>query len=184
MQFIEKQQDNGRVFSLYEYKVSIPNVEQPQDKGILLQDILTSGLPYQDKSHCLTASYSGAVFWNSIIRKQRTMVAEPVRLGHYGGGGQGQRIYSVEGKSINLTSNSGGKGGGTGLYKIDLPDGEYQVRKLTPLEAERLQTLPDNFTKYGIYDGAEKEVADTNRLRAIGNGWTVEVISHILKHMS
>lgn len=44
-------------------------------------------------------------------------------------------------------------------------------RKLTPLECERLQTLPDNFTAY---------VSNTQRYKAIGNGWTVDVIAHIL----
>lgn len=99
---------------------------------------------------------------------------EPVRIGHIGKGGQGQRIYSVISKSISLTTNSGGKGGTTGLYKIDLPDGEYLIRKLTPLECERLQTLPDNYTE---------GVSNTQRYKAIGNGWTVDVIAYIFKHL-
>jgi DNA (cytosine-5)-methyltransferase 1 len=51
------------------------------------------------------------------------------------------------------------------------------------LEYERLQTLPDNYTLYGNYDGAVKKVADTNRYNTIGNGWTVDVIVHILKNI-
>lgn len=56
------------------------NVEQPQDKGILLRDILETGgdLTSNDKSYALTASYDGAVAWNTIERHQRNMVAEPV----------------------------------------------------------------------------------------------------------
>lgn len=157
------------------YWTNIPNVTQPEDKNILLKDILESGIPYQDKSYCLTASYNGAIFWNSIQRKQRTMVCEPVRLGHFGKGSQAQRIYSIEGKSVNLIANGGGQGAKTGLYRIDLPDGDYTVRKLTPIEAERLQTLPDNYT-----EGISKE----QRYKCIGNGWTVDVISHILKGVS
>ena len=198
------------------YWTNIPNITQPQDKGILLRDILESGLPYLEKAEALTASYNGAVFWNSIQKHQRTMVAEPlkipeatvkgyveiqqgdcvdltqlnsktrrgrsmkeksncitasnpqyyqylgkepIRKGQYGKGGQGQRIYSVQGKSVSLSANGGGQGAKTGLYKIDLPDGEYLIRKLTPLECERLQTLPDNYTQlgqsyyyYNIYD--------------------------------
>ena len=49
-------------------------IEQPQNKGILLKDILESGLPYQEKAHSLTASYNGAVFWNSLDKKQRSMI--------------------------------------------------------------------------------------------------------------
>lgn len=157
------------------YWTNIPSVIQPQDKGILLKDILESGIGWQDKSYCMTASYDGAVFRNTLERKQRTMVAEPVikpiRVGEYGKGGQGQRIYSVYGKSVSLTANGGGQGAKTGLYKIDLPDGDYIIRKLTPVEAERLQTLPDDYTM---------GISNTQRYKCIGNGWTVDVIAYIL----
>ncbi len=245
------------------YWTNIPNVTQPVDRGILLKDILESGISWQDKSYCMTASYDGAVFWNTMQRSQRSMVAEPVgvaqrgryiesgkrnvrceggteqhiearkdgksnclttvqkdsmvavpintfnndgeksrtfmagyykfgeanllrsngfkggttavavpvRLGEYGKGGQGQRIYSVSGKSVTISANGGGQGAKTGLYKIDLPDGDYIIRKLTPVEAERLQTLPDNYTE---------GISNSQRYKCIGNGWTVDVISHIL----
>lgn len=203
------------------YWTNIPGVCQPEDKGILLKDILESGISWQDKSYCMTASYDGAVFWNTMQRSQRSMIAEPVgvaqrgryvqsgnrtakceggteqfiearkdgksnclttvqkdsmvaqpiRIGQYGGGGQGQRIYSVRGKSVTLSANGGGQGAKTGLYKIDLPDGDYIIRKLTPVEAERLQTLPDNYTE---------GISKTQRYKCIGNGWTVDVIAHIL----
>jgi len=69
------------------------------------------------------------------------------------------------------------------LYKINLPDGDYSVRKLTPMEAERCQTLPDNYTAYGVDDnGKTVNISNTQRYKAIGNGWTVEVIAHILSH--
>ena len=48
------------------------------------------------------------------------------------------------------------------------------IRKLTPIECERLQTLPDNYT-----DG----VSDTQRYKGLGNGWTVDVVAHILRKM-
>lgn len=83
---------------------------------------------------------------------------------------QGNRIYSVRGKSVSLNANGGGGGAKTGLYKIDLPDGEFIIRKLTPVECERLQTLPDNYTA---------GISDTQRYKCVGNGWTVDVIAHI-----
>lgn len=52
------------------------------------------------------------------------------------------------------------------------PQGRTNVRRLTPIECERLQTLPDNYT-FGI--------KDNDRIKAIGNGWTVDVIAHIFK---
>lgn len=240
------------------YWTNIPNVTQSEDKEILLKDILESGVTWQDKSYCMTASYDGAIFRNTIERKQRTMIAEPIivndengksrtvkaqygrssisnagrsdsfgatmvaepipfntfnnkgeksktvmagyhkygeatliknsgfnggttaiatpiRIGEYGKGGQGQRIYSVYGKSVTLSANGGGQGAKTGLYKIDLPDGDYLIRKLTPVEAERLQTLPDNYTA---------GISNTQRYKCIGNGWTVDVIAHILEGLS
>lgn len=99
---------------------------------------------------------------------------EPLRLGQIGKGGQGQRIYSVRGKSVSLSANGGGPGAKTGLYKIDLPDGEYLIRKLTPIECERLQTLPDGYTE---------GVNNTQRYKAIGNGWTVDIIAHIFSFL-
>lgn len=55
-------------------------------------------------------------------------------------------------------------------YKIKLPDGVYVIRKLTPVECERLQTMPDGYTDC---------VSDSRRYHALGNGWTKEVIRHI-----
>ena len=56
-------------------------------------------------------------------------------------------------------------------YPIKLVDGHYIIRKLTPVECERLQTMPDGYTK---------AVSDTQRYKGLGNGWTAEVIIHIL----
>ena len=191
------------------YWTNIPNVTQPDDRNIMLKDVLENGCAWQDKSYCMTASYQGAVLKNTLERSQRTMIAVPVdtingkshtipatyykagtnlfpnfsgersrqkiavpvRIGEYGKGSQGQRIYSVHGKSVTLSANGGGQGAKTGLYKIDLPDGDYIIRKLTPIEAERLQTLPDNYTS---------GISNTQRYKCIGNAWTVDVIAHIL----
>ena len=49
-----------------------------------------------------------------------------------------------------------------------------RIRKLTPIECERLQTLPDNYTEW---------VSDTQRYKMLGNWWTVDVVSHIFKHL-
>lgn len=96
----------------------------------------------------------------------------PERIGNIGNSkSQGNRVYSVRGKSVSLSANGGGQGAKTGLYKIDLPDGDYIVRKLTPLECERLQTVPEGYTE---------GVSNTQRYKMLGNGWTVDVIAHIL----
>jgi len=255
------------------YWTNIPNVTQPEDKGILLKDVIESGLVWTGKSYAYTCSSCRGILKDASTRHRHSLVAEPVggalrgiykesgnrhvkceggtiqvpevrkdgkancitcvqkdsmvvqpvRVGEIGKGGQGQRIYSVEGKSIclsalgggqgaktglyaieaydfnkplplgvvgesrqgytiysvrgksvSLCAKSGGIGSNTGLYYIDLPDGEYIIRKLSPIEAERLQTLPDNYTE---------GISNTQRYKCIGNGWTVDVIAHILKGM-
>ena len=154
------------------YWTNIPNVIQPEDKEILVKDILESGVAWQGKTYCLTSSYNGIYLKNTLKRHQRTMVAEPVRIGDIGSNSQGHRVYSVCRKSVTISSGGGGQGGSTGLYKIDLPDGDYIIRKLSPVECERLQTLPDNYTE---------GVSNAQRYKQLGNGWTVDVIAHILK---
>ena len=62
---------------------------------------------------------------------------------------------------------------------------EGYIRKLTPVECERLQTLEDVFTANGIDQKTGKVVpiSNTQRYKALGNGWTVDVIAHILKSL-
>jgi len=112
----------------------------------------------------------------SQTKSSTVMMFQPVRIGELDGLGKGQanRIYSVRGKSVCLNANGGGGGAKTGLYKVDLPDGDYIIRKLTPVECERLQTLPDNWTE---------GVSNTQRYKAIGNGWTVDVIAWIFSQL-
>lgn len=58
---------------------------------------------------------------------------------------------------------------------------EGYIRKLTPTECERLQTLPDSYTKYGIIKGDRVEISDAQKYKALGNGWTVEAIKQFFK---
>jgi len=210
------------------YWTNICGITQPEDKGIMLKNILETGLSARDKSYCIDACYYkggnhtrpfsqagrrrmvyepvmqniGAALRtrdgengkykrlevrndgksNALTTVETdSVVCSPVRVGEYGSGGQGNRIYSVHGKTISMTANGGGRGGKVGLYKIDLPDGDYIVRKLTPVEAERCQTLPDNYTAFGVDDnGKTVNISNTQRYKCVGNGWTVDVIAHIL----
>jgi len=145
--------------------------ELPEDRGIVLKNILQDDAEVDDrmitknhKAFCLDASYyKGSSMEHTIQRKARTMV----KLGHIGNSNaQGNRVYSVDGKSVCLSANGGGLGAKTGLYEIN------GIRKLTPIECERLQGLPDNYT-----DG----IANTNRYKCLGNAFNVDVIAHILK---
>ena len=77
-----------------------------------------------------------------------------------------KRVYSRKGKAPTLTT----MGGGHREPKVIVD--ELTWRKLTPLECERLQTVPDGYTE---------GVSNTQRYKMLGNGWTVDVVAHILK---
>ena len=64
------------------------------------------------------------------------------------------------------------------LIKTD----NLSYRKLIPLECERLQTVPDNYTLILDENGKQK-VSNTQRYKMLGNGWTIDVICHILSHI-
>ncbi len=149
---------------------NIPNVNQPENRNIFLKDILLPDSYTEfDKSYPLTASYNGAVLWNSVEKSQRTMVwTKPIKVGHFKNRGQGQRVYSIDGKSVTL-SHGGGWGAKTGLYQIK----DY-ARKLEPIECERLQGLPDNYTE---------GVSKTERRKCLGNAFNVDVVAHILSYI-
>lgn len=152
---------NSAVFSAQQryrlYWTNIPIAELPKDMGVVVADILED--------------YIGENLVNEVTFNGKEKLTErqekPLRIGTIGKGGQGERVYSIYGKSVTLKANGGGRGAKTGLYLID-----GKVRKLTPIEAERAQNLPDNYT---YLDG----LSPTNRLKVVGNGWTVDVIAHI-----
>lgn len=232
-------------------------VDQPEDRGILLRDILESGVCWTEKGYCLWAQYYKSSAVNAVdgghfpapmaaepvplnmtadgkaqclraschkdgIRNmvgnavdRRTCVAEPVRIGTIEStaknadfDSQQYRVYSPDGKSVTLCGQGGGMGAKTGLYAvpccdecptlqilvdkpiyevrdgqitingkqypIKLVDGYYIIRKLTVRECMRLQTVPEGYTF---------PVSDTQAYKMLGNGWTVDVIAHIMGHI-
>jgi len=121
-----------------------------------------------------------------------------------------KRVYSPEGKAPTLTTMQGGhrepkvattdpKGGvvvskirdkskavrvgGRGSYdrhEWDSVD-ELHWRKLTPRECARLQTVPDEYCTMGSFDGIVKPISKSQQYKMLGNGWTIDVIAHILQ---
>ena len=133
---LENDIQNGEVMSEQKLNGISQTMRRALSNGmtnVLINESATKG----DKSYSLTASYGGAVAWNSCQKKQRTMI--PVA------------------ESIDENPNQ---------YNGIL------YRKLTPIECERLQTIPDNWTDC---------ISNTQRYKSIGNGWTIDVIAHILK---
>lgn len=100
-------------------------VEQPEDKGILLRDILESGVCWREKGYALTASNHSATAEDMIARRQRNGAAEPIRTGTIENDAKKQdfdsqqyRVYSPDAKSVTLCGNGGGLGAKTGLYAV------------------------------------------------------------------
>ena len=68
-------------------------------------------------------------------------------------------------------------------HKISIETDKKLVwRKLTPLECERLQTVPDRYSLV-LDDNGKQLVSDSQRYKMLGNGWTIDVITHIMKNM-
>ena len=207
------------------YWTNIPGVGQPEDKGILLRDILETGVVWREKGYTLKANYTNAGAVNGVDGGHfpAPMAAELVRIGTIESDAKNAdfdsqqcRVYSTDEKSVTLCGQGGGVGAKTGLYavptqagvrnriypvyevrdgfinverklkgdeKIIVPsvrkypikllDGFYIIRKLTVTECKRLQTVPEDYVF---------PVSDTQAYKMLGNGWTVDVIAHILSY--
>ncbi len=86
---------------------------------------------------------------------------------------QAERIYDTDDKSVTIGARQGGMGAGTGLYNV-----KERIRRLTPIECCRLQTVPDD---YFFHEG-KQIVSDSQIYKMIGNGWTIDAIAHILSY--
>jgi DNA-cytosine methyltransferase len=173
--------------------------EQPQDKGILLKDIVHEG----EKTETILSEY--------IVPFDRTLQildkeVQRGKVGYFRKDSQSSRVYYIHDKAITLTGEGGGGAAKMGQYLFGCitPDRvekrqngqrfnegkkfytltaqdkhgvliEGYIRKLTPVECERLQTVPDNYTA---------AMSNTQRYRMLGNGWTVDVIAHIFKGLT
>jgi len=189
---------------------NIPNVTLPEDKGILLKDILEENIDekffIKDVSLIKggTNKKTDLDFIGGIRNKDWAKDGKDYSRNF----GQGDRVYSTDGKSTTLSALGGGRGAKTGLYRIKnephgtaldyyndtiVPNGKakvlgtnpqsttavagqlvndnFQIRKLTPIECERLQGLPDNYTE---------GVSNTQRYKMLGNAFNVDVVAHIL----
>lgn len=200
------------------------NVAQPEDRNIMLSDILESGITDKDKAYCLKHQAGNT---RDYFKKHHTQVVyEPVIIQNAHGfnkGGVIERAFPLnttkDGKAQTIKAqykftsvqniccyNSTYGASGVAMpateqdkekrknaknaiekvyevkngyitikerqYAVNLPDGFYIIRKLTVAECCRLQTLPDDYCR---------AVSDSQAYKGLGNGWTAEVIIHILR---
>jgi DNA (cytosine-5)-methyltransferase 3A len=142
------------------YAHNFGDVPLPEDRGILLEDILESGVSFREKSYCLDAHYWKGGNLSSFEKQsgKRLMVAEPVtslvRVGtierhnsvHSSHDSKAYRVYSSHGKSVTLCGNAGGGGAKVGLYACPVKaKQEPQCGGLCPTAGG----LPINTTKEG-----------------------------------
>lgn len=158
------------------YWTNIPNVTQPEDKGIHLKDIIERGVVDRDKSFCIDANYWKGGDLKQYFEKHRRQLVFTKNYVQYDQTGKGyksqdQMAFYLEGKHGTVPSNNAQSKCKVLLDKQHETD-KFLIRKLTPVECERLQTLPDNFTE---------GVSSTQRYKMLGNGWTVDVLAHIFK---
>ena len=135
------------------YWTNIPSVEIPEDKGIKLKDILED---------------------DNLVDKQHLMT--PKAMAYMDGLRNGKQRWEyhknpLDGKAACIVASFYKL---SGLGVLDYRTLGKPCRRLTPVECERLQTVPDNYTE---------SASRTQRYKMIGNGWTVDVIAHIFSYM-
>lgn len=147
------------------YWTNIPGVEQPDDKDITLDSVIDRGLPGVRKLG--TA--------NTSVKSGTLIVPEATKKGYV----EVKPFECVDVSFITSKTRRGRKLNGKAHCLLSktpeqgMWDG-HKWRTFTPIECERLQTLPDDYTA---------GVSNAQRYKLIGNGWTVSVIEHILKFM-
>jgi DNA-cytosine methyltransferase len=147
------------------------SIKQPEDTGAKLKDILETGIVDRDKAYALTARYYKAGNFDRYATKSSDQIIFELfgltetciaKFNRYGV----KFLTHDTAVAKPLTAGDYGKLGKYGNYLKSL-ECETQIRKLTPIECERLQTVPDNYTNH---------VSNTQRYKMLGNGWTVDVI--------
>ena len=183
------------------YWTNIKGVTLPEDKGIVLADIVHENEPgFDGDLEPYKVPFDKTL---QILDKE----VQKGKIGYFRKDSQANRVYSIHGKAVTLCGEAGGGAAKMGQYLFGcitpdrvnkrqngqrFNDGEKfytltaqdkhgvlidgYIRKLTPVECERLQTLPDNYTQC---DG----VSEAARYKALGNGWTCDVIAHVFSNI-
>ena len=181
------------------YWTNIEGVKMPEDAGILLKDIVHENVE---------GTAEGLDDYIVPFDKTLQILDKEVqrgKVGYFRSDSQANRVYHIHDKAVTLCGSAGGGAAKMGQYLFGCitPDrvnkrqngqrfstGEKfytltaqdrhgvlvdgYIRKLTPTECERLQTVPEGYTSIA---------SNTQRYKMLGNGWTVDVIKHILKNL-
>ena len=168
------------------YVTNIPNVEQPKDKGIKFSDIAEKNIRGAiGEPFCIAQR---GVYFETLNRykKQDSPIVQRYEIRKDDKANalttvtkddlyctkvkNNSKDYTFEVKNNKIEIRKENK---VKCYEINLSDGKYKVRNLTTLERKRLQTVPDEY----------KMLGKSKDLQLLGNGWTVDVIAHILSYI-
>lgn len=141
------------------YWTNIPNIELPEDRHIYIDDIIQTDIEhtYLPKTRLDYRNYDKSKVDKSVFKSTAIQIGNSRNFGN---------AVRSNGKAFTLRR----------VNPNGILDENYNIREFTPIEAERLQTLPDNYT---LIEGIKKQ----ERFAVIGDGWTVDVISHILTYL-
>ena len=133
------------------------NYPNPNFKKIYVKDILESS----EKTEHLIIERDDTEFW----KRDESPKLKPIQIGKINKGGQGERIYSINGHAITLSAYGGGVAGKTGAYFVN-----NKIRRLSPRECARVQGYPDSF---------EIPVSRSQAYKQFGNSVSVPVVEAI-----
>jgi len=161
------------------YRTNIPWIKQPEDRGILLKDILEENV--DEKYYFSKDRWDRIINWKyDILKRTEDVNGKCATLVTNWWGNHEKKIFMPCWTQYSGSDNFWNSFGSQKWYTLraSCPNGVIEdigvVRKLTPIECERLQTLTDNYTDW---------VSDSQRYKMLGNWWTVDVVSHIFKHL-
>lgn len=177
------------------------DITQPADKEIMLKDIVEKGVVDRDKSYCIDANYWKGGSLKMYFQKSRRQLVFEAKNGKAVtikpediyepraffetrtdfGKSERKRLSKLKGADTTPRNKeckhylAQPHNKANCIVTVDsflnwVIDTDFFCRKLTPVECERLQTVPDNYTAC---------VSNSQRYKMLGNGWTVDVISHI-----
>ena len=192
------------------YWTNIPMDGLPQDKGVVLKDILEDGITDRDKSHCIDANYfKGGNLKSYFEKHRRQLVFSKDGMCHVGDAGLSDkydyvnRVYHPDGKGPSLVASTGGhlqpkilqtaRGYNKGGLKAK--DGKTPTLSTSSWQHNNHLTYDEGLTYrkltptecerlQTVPEGyTDKGISDTQRYKMLGNGWTVDVIKHIFKQL-
>ena len=132
----------------------------------------------KEKKHQIQTQISGTLKANGNMNAEDTYI----QVGTYRTHNDGKGFRGIK-ENVSPTIPARARTDGSGQPVVRYSYRNNNIRRLTEIECERLQGFPDDWTKWGCYNGETKEIAKTNRYKLIGNAVTVDIVELIAKRL-